>query len=147
MDKAYSFLDLAYKQAQCAYELAEVPVGAILVANGQVVASGYNVKEQDHCVTSHAEIECINQLSRQRKDWRLTDCTLYTTLEPCVMCAGAIIHARIKMVVCGALDYKGGAESVFGIFTANKLNHQCGFEFVEHSSSRQILKDFFKKRR
>tara|TARA_B100001989_G_scaffold222856_1_gene176466 strand:- start:108 stop:551 length:444 start_codon:yes stop_codon:yes gene_type:complete len=141
------YLNVAYQQAQLAYEQAEVPIGAILVEHDKVIASAGNLKEQQCCVTSHAEILCINQVTQARQDWRLVDCVLYTTLEPCVMCAGAIIHARIKTVVCGALDYKGGAESVFGIFTANKLNHQCGFEFVEHRQSQQLLKDFFKQRR
>ena len=141
------FLDKAYDQAELAFDVDEVPVGAVLVENGQVVAKGYNLKEQRCCVTAHAEILCLQSLTQQRQDWRLTDCVLYTTLEPCVMCAGAIIHARIKRVVCGALDPKGGAESVYKIFSSKQLNHHCDFKVEYHVKSQQLLRQFFKQRR
>ena len=141
------FLQQAYEQALRAYDECEVPVGAVIVERGEVVSAAYNVKESQCCVTGHAEICCINQLTTSRNDWRLTGCVLYTTLEPCIMCAGAIIHARLKNVICGALDAKGGAESIFKIFSSNKLNHYCKFEYVHHVESQQLLKHFFKQRR
>lgn len=101
MDDLY-FMKLAYNQALLAYEHDEVPIGAIIVKDGQVISQSYNQKEKLNCVTAHAELLAIQEACQKLGSWHLDDCTLYSTLEPCIMCSGAIIQSRIKRVVLGA---------------------------------------------
>lgn len=144
------FMNLALAQAEHAYKLDEVPVGAIVVDSaGKVIASKHNEKEKNHNPLGHCECLAIGEACKQIKNWRLTDCTLYVTLEPCLMCMGAISQARLKRVVFGAYDKKGGALSLGQTVNKDKrLNHQ--FEImggVEHYKCSQILSRFFKEKR
>ena len=147
IDSHLYYLQEAFRYAEHSLTLNEVPIGAVLVHENKIIASGYNTKECKSDVTGHAEIMCLRQASEKLNSWRLLDTTLYTTLEPCLMCGAALIHARIQSVVWGANDPKGGAESVYNIFSKPKLNHRVGFTYVEHMPSATILKGFFKQRR
>ncbi len=140
-----SFMTQAIFLAQESANKGEVPVGALVVYEGTVVGQGANNKENKQCATNHAEIIAIEQASTKINSWRLSECTLYVTLEPCLMCAGALQQARIKRLVFGAFDPKGGAcGSLYSIHDDRRLNH-CfpvigGVMEVECS---QILKKFF----
>lgn len=140
---------LALEQARCADALGEVPVGAVVVFDSQVIGAGFNQSIALEDPTAHAEIVAIREAADSVGNYRLTGATLYTTIEPCLMCAGAIIHARLSRVVYGADDPKAGAvRSLFEILDDPRLNHQ-----VEVSSEvladqcRQILQEFFRRRR
>ncbi len=139
------FMTLALKQAEIALKKAEVPVGAVLVKDGLVIATGHNTKETLFDPTSHGEINAIREASKQLKSWRLTGTTLYVTLEPCIMCMGAILQARITRLVFGATDPKAGAcGSVYDISNEPKFNHSVevtGGILKEKSS--EMLKKFF----
>jgi len=116
----------AIRQAQAAAEADEVPVGAVIVRDGQLLAQAYNGREQLRDPTAHAEMLAITQAAAAIEDWRLERCTLYVTLEPCPMCAGAILLARIPRVVFGASDAKAGAVvSLYELLTDRRLNHRC----------------------
>ena len=120
------FMRLALQQAQIAFEQAEVPVGAIIVHAGQVIGEGYNQREMLQDPTAHAEIVALRDAAARLANYRLPGCTLYVTLEPCVMCAGAIMHSRIARVVFGARDPKTGvAGSVIDLFGETRLNHHA----------------------
>jgi tRNA(adenine34) deaminase len=138
-------LELATKAAQ----LGEVPVGAIVVHDNKIIGVGYNQKEASQCVTRHAEIIAIEQACKALGSWRLPGCILYVSLEPCLMCAGAIYQARIEQVFYGAKDPKFGAlGSLYTINSDTRLNHR--FEVSPghmEEECAQILKDFFKKKR
>lgn len=123
LDEEYMLL--ALEQARIAEQLGECPVGAVIIDGaGNVIAEGYNRRECDASPTAHAEIIAIEKAARHKKSWRLSDCTLYVTLEPCPMCAGAIMNARLKRVVYGAFDEKGGAcASLFNLFDY-PVNHK-----------------------
>lgn len=126
----------------------EVPIGAVVVLDGVVIGVGRNTREEALSVTGHAELLAIEQASRFLKSWRLTGATLFTTLEPCVMCAGAIVQARIDTVVYGARDPKGGGQTLFSILDSDKLNHRVKvIGGVLEDECSQILKDFFKEKR
>lgn len=139
------FMTLALEQAEIALEKAEVPVGAVLVKDGLVIGVGHNTKETLFDPTGHGEINAIREASKHLNSWRLTDTTLYVTLEPCIMCMGAILHARINRLVFGATDPKAGAcGSVYDISNEPKFNHSVkvtGGVLKEQSS--EILKNFF----
>ena len=142
------FMKLAYSEAIKAYKEDEVPVGAVIVKDGRVVARAHNKKEKKNDCTSHAEIECIRKASKKLGDWYLKDCELYVTLEPCVMCAGAIINSRIKKVYYGARDLKGGAlGGLFNLMDQKGFNHYFDSEYLDDSKCGQILKDYFKEKR
>ncbi|RAP32913.1 tRNA-specific adenosine deaminase [Candidatus Marinamargulisbacteria bacterium SCGC AG-410-N11] len=144
MDHKY-FLQLAIEQAKKALDLQEVPVGAIIVHNKIIIGSGFNQKEQLKSPTAHAEIIAIKQASENRKDWRLTDCILYSTLEPCPMCAGAILQARIPTIVYGALDKRwGGCGTVVNLLDTNLFNHNVNSIYLKNNECEQLLKNFFK---
>lgn len=114
-------IDLAHQAAL----LGEIPVGALLVSDGQILAQGHNLCEQDHDPTAHAERLIITAASRSRRSWRLDGCTLYSTLEPCIMCAGAIVQGRIDRLVYGASDLKAGAcRSLYRLADDPRLNHR-----------------------
>jgi tRNA(adenine34) deaminase len=120
------FMRMALSQAEAALGEDEVPVGAVIVHDGRVIAAAHNQREQLHDPTAHAEMIAITQAAESRGDWRLEDCTLYVTLEPCVMCAGAILQARIPLVVYGATDPKAGAVStLFQLLNDPRLNHRA----------------------
>ena len=139
----------ALKEAKKAYGKLEVPVGAIIVKDGKIIARAHNLKETKKDTTKHAEILAIQKASRKLESWRLLDCEMYVTLEPCSMCAGAIINARIKKIYIGALDEKtGAAGSVFNLFEDYKFSHNVEVEQgIMQDECEKILKDFFKKLR
>ena len=134
----------ALKQANKALAINEVPVGCVIVLNDKIIARGYNKREKENLSTNHAEIITINKACKKLNSWRLEDCTMYVTLEPCVMCAGAIIQSRVKKVVYGALDYRFGAhQSITNLFEL-KLNHKVEVVggILEEECSK-IITDFF----
>ena len=143
------YMGLALKQAQVAESKGEVPVGALIVKNNEVISGSYNKKENGPSATYHAEVLAIDEASKKLGAWRLSGCTLYVSLEPCIMCAGAIISARIDRLVYGAKDPKAGAiDSVYHLASDNKLNHSFTVTSgVLESECSIILKDFFKSRR
>lgn len=136
----------ALKEAKKAYEKLEVPVGAVIVKDGKIIAKAHNLKETKTDTTKHAEILAIQKASKKLESWRLLDCEMYITLEPCSMCAGAIINSRIKKVYIGALDEKtGAAGSVLNLFEDYKFNHKVEVEKgVMQEECENILKDFLK---
>ena len=140
------FMKIALKEAKKAYEKLEVPVGAIIVKDGEIIAKAHNLKETKYDTTKHAEILAIQRASKKLKSWRLLDCEMYVTLEPCSMCSGAIINSRIKKVYIGALDEKTGAVgSVLNLLEDYKFNHKVEVEKgIMKEECEQILKDFFK---
>jgi len=148
-EQDHAFMQQALLLAKEAQHQGEVPVGAIVTLNNQIVGKGHNQPIKNNDPSAHAEIQALRNAASNIANYRLVNATLYVTLEPCVMCVGAIIHARVAKVIYAATDPKGGAvESVFEILKANKLNHkvQClGGLFCEDAS--QLLKDFFKSRR
>lgn len=148
-EKDVFFMKKAIKQAKKAADINEVPIGCVIVKDGEVVAKGYNRRNTDHSTLSHAEITAIRKASKKLKDWRLEDCTLYVTLEPCQMCAGAIVQARIKRVVVGSMNPKAGcAGSVLNILQMKEFNHQVELvTSVLDEECSELLKDFFKKLR
>lgn len=136
----------ALKQARKAYALGEVPIGCVIVYEDKIIARGYNRRNTDKNTLSHAEITAINRASKKMGDWRLEGCTLYVTLEPCQMCAGAIIQSRISKVVMGAMNPKAGCGgSILNILQMAEFNHQAEVErgILEKECS-EILQDFFK---
>ncbi len=143
------WMKFAYSLAGHAAARGEVPVGAILIADGRIVASGFNLRETLRQPTAHAELLAIEEACRIRQSWRLNDCDLYVTLEPCLMCAGAIYQARVKQVFFGAFDPKGGAlGSLFQLNADPRLNHRypaIGGVMQEQCSAQ--LSSFFAKRR
>ena len=136
----------ALKEAKKAYKKLEVPVGAVIVKNGEIIARAYNLKETKCDTTKHAEIIAIQRASKKLNAWRLEDCEMYVTLEPCTMCAGAIINSRIKKVYIGTEDPKTGAcGSILNLFTDYKFNHKVEYEKgIMQKECEKILKDFFK---
>lgn len=142
-----NLMQLAFEQAQKAQTLGEVPIGAIVVApDGQVIGEGFNRRELDQDATQHAEMIAIRQACLKLGTWRLIDCSLFVTLEPCPMCAGAIINSRIKDVYFGALDPKAGAAgSVVNLFEVAKFNHHPNVvRGLYREEASQMLKSFFK---
>ncbi|MDW7667642.1 MAG: tRNA adenosine(34) deaminase TadA [Bacillota bacterium] len=143
------FMNKALDQAYEAYKLDEVPIGAVIVKDGKIIGEGYNRKELAHDTTNHAEIIAIKNASKNLKNWRLTDCTMYVTVEPCPMCAGAIVNSRISELVIGSLDPKGGAcGSLYNIVEDERLNHRVEVRRgIMGQECSDIMKDFFKKLR
>ena len=141
-------MKLAITEAQKAAEKGEVPVGAVIVKNGEVIATGYNLREEKQNALSHAEIEAINLACQQIGSWRLDDCELYVTLEPCPMCTGAIINARIKTVIFGAYDSKMGCmDSVINLCDY-PFNHRPEiYGGIMEDECLAVLQNFFKKLR
>ena len=146
MEDKEKFMKEALKEAKKAYEKLEVPVGAVIVKNGKIIARSHNLKETKKDTTKHAEILAIEKASKKLGAWRLLDCDMYVTLEPCSMCAGAIINARIKKIYIGALDEKtGAAGSVLNLFEDYKFNHNVELEKgILEKECEKILKEFFK---
>ena len=151
-DQDIQYMNMALKQAsEAATASDDVPVGAVIVdtATGEVVAVGHNTREAHQTAIGHAEIQAIEQACGQKGNWRLSDCTLYVTLEPCPMCAGAILHARIPRVVCGAKDPVAGAMG--SVWSLHKHPTQKSTTTVEYGccepACREMLQTFFKKKR
>ena len=143
------FMGEALRQARKAEAAKEVPIGAIIVREGEIIARAWNQVETLKDATAHAEILAITQAESFIGDWRLNDCDLYVTKEPCPMCAGAIVHARLRRVIFGCVDPKGGAAgSLLNILQMPELNHQCFITSgVCEDECRRILQSFFKERR
>lgn len=143
------FMKEALNEAYKAYEINEVPIGAVIVRNGEIVGRGYNQKETLKDATLHAEISAIKDACKNLGGWRLPGCTMYVTLEPCAMCAGALVNARIENLVVGTRDLKTGAcGSVLNIVQMEKLNHQIDVRFgVLEEECTIIIKDFFSELR
>jgi len=143
------FMHLALNEAKKALKKKEVPVGCILVCKNEVISKGYNLREKNQNPLHHAEIIAINKAARKLKSWRLSDITIYVTLEPCPMCAGAMLQARIKRLVYGTEDPKSGAvNSLMNLTQDKRLNHQIETESgILREECSTILKDFFKSLR
>nr|WP_330363986.1 tRNA adenosine(34) deaminase TadA [Butyrivibrio sp. MC2013] len=139
------YMGQALAQARRAYKLGEVPIGCVIVRDGEIIGRGYNRRNTDKSVLCHAEISAIRKAVRIEGDWRMEDCTLYVTLEPCQMCAGAIVQARIPRVVIGSMNPKAGcAGSVLNILEHPDFNHQCEVaRGVRAEECSDILKTFF----
>lgn len=146
MQEKERFMKEALKEAKKAYDKLEVPVGAVIVKDGKIIARGYNQKETKKDTIKHAEIIAIEKASKKLDAWRLNDCEMYITLEPCPMCAGAIINSRIKKIYIGTLDEKtGAAGSVLDLFSDYTFNHKVEVEKdIMQKECEKILKDFFK---
>ena len=149
MDEYIKFMKEALKEAQKASLKDEVPIGCVIVKDGKIIARGHNLRETTNDVTAHAEIVAIRKANKKLKSWRLEGCDIYVTIEPCSMCAGAILWSRFNKVVYGASDPKGGAlESSFNLFEVPNINHHpiiVGGILKEETSV--IIKDFFKRKR
>jgi len=143
------FMGEALRQAAKAREAEEVPVGAVIVRGDKIIARAFNQVESLKDATAHAEMLALTQAQAAAGDWRLTDCTLYVTKEPCPMCAGAIVHTRLARVVFGAADPKGGAAgSALNLLQFPTLNHRCEISGgVREPECRALLKDFFAAQR
>lgn len=143
------YMKQAYKEALKAKEIDEVPIGCVIVKDDKIIARGYNKKERNNDVTSHAEINVIRKACKKMNSWRLIDCTLYVTLEPCSMCAGAIYQSRIKRVVFGAYDLKQGAlGSALNLYSINTLNHFPEVEGgVLKDECSTLISSYFKEKR
>ncbi|HQR84687.1 tRNA adenosine(34) deaminase TadA [Polynucleobacter sp. es-EL-1] len=143
------FMQQAIEQAKLAAAAGEVPVGAVLVQDAQVISTGFNQPISNSDPSAHAEMMAIRSAAQALSNYRLPGSTLYVTLEPCAMCAGAILHARIDRVVFGAIDPKtGAAGSVLDVFSEKRINHQTQVEGgVMGQECGQLLRDFFKERR
>tara|TARA_A100001015_G_C15023340_1_gene729168 strand:- start:1720 stop:2187 length:468 start_codon:yes stop_codon:yes gene_type:complete len=147
-DKDIYFLEKTIQLAKKAFDEDEVPVGALLVdSNDTIISAHYNNRQRSQVVTGHAEMLCIEEANQKRSSWRLEGTSLYCSLEPCLMCAGAIISARIKRVVWACNDYKGGAESCAKLFSVIITNHKVEYSYIKLEASQNLLQDFFKNKR
>lgn len=143
------FMKLAIEEANKAYEIKEVPIGAVIVKNNEIISKGYNLREISKDATTHAEMIAIREACEKLGGWRLSGCCMYVTIEPCPMCAGAIVNSRIDRLVIGALDPKAGAcGSVMNIVENPKLNHRVEVvKGVLENECSKIMKDFFSELR
>ena len=149
MDRNEKFMQLAINEAKKAFKNDEVPVGCVIVKDDKVIARGYNKKEKKHCSIYHAEIDAIERACKKIGDWRLNDCELYVTMEPCAMCAGAIVNHRIKHVVIGVMEPNFGAcGSGIDILNNSSLNTKTEVKVgVLQNECKTMLQSFFQKRR
>lgn len=143
------FMKEAILEAEKAKSLGEVPIGAVIVKDGEVIARGYNHREKNQSATAHAELLAIEQACSTTESWRLEECTLYVTLEPCPMCAGAIVQSRIERVVYGASDMKAGCcGTLMNLLDEPRFNHQCPVTSgVLAEDTGKLLTDFFRQLR
>lgn len=142
------FKEIAINEAIKALNEDEVPVGCVIVKDNKVIAKAHNKKEKKKDATAHAEIECIKKASKKLDNWHLNDCDMYVTLEPCIMCGGAIIQSRIKNIYYFAKDNKGGSlGSNIDIKKIKNINHYPNSEFIEDKEYIKLLKDYFKTKR
>ena len=140
------YMKEALKQAKKAYALDEVPIGCVIVQNDKIIARGYNRRNTDKNALAHAEIAAIRKASKKTGDWRLEDCTMYVTLEPCQMCAGAIVQSRIKKVVIASMNPKAGCGgSIINLLQMERFNHQVEMEIgVCQEECSSMLSQFFR---
>ena len=143
------YMKEAIRQAKKARALEEVPIGCVIVCNGQIIARGYNRRNTDKNTLSHAELNAIKKASKKLGDWRLEGCTMYVTLEPCQMCAGALMQSRIDRVVIGSMNPKAGcAGSILNMFQIKEFNHQVdAVDGVLQEECQIMMKNFFKELR
>ena len=143
------YMEKALAQAEKAQKLGDVPIGCVIVRDDKIIARGYNRRMADKSALAHAEISAIRKANKKVGDWRLDDCTMYVTLEPCQMCAGAIVQSRMKRVVVGAMNPKAGcAGSIFNLLQEERFNHQVELETgVLGEQCSEMMKNFFKKLR
>ncbi len=143
------FMKAAITQARKAYTIDEVPIGCVIVQNNKIIARGYNRRNIDKNTLAHAELSAIRKASKKTGDWRLEDCTMYVTLEPCQMCAGAIVQSRMKRVVIGSMNAKAGcAGSVLNLLQMQQFNHQVEItQGVREEECSQMLSQFFRELR
>ncbi len=149
MDNDEKYMLLALKEAKKAYNKNEVPIGAVLVENDRVIARAHNMREIKQLTMGHAEMLCLEKANKKKKLWRLDEATMYVTIEPCPMCAGAILQARIKRLVFGAVDIKAGcAGSLYNLLNDSRFNHKVDISsgILENECS-QIMKKFFSELR
>ncbi len=144
-----NFMEKAISQAQRAYDLGEVPVGALITRKGEVLSKAHNLTGSMNDPTAHAEVLAIRKASERLRDWRLVGCTLYTTLEPCAMCAGALVLSRIERLVFGAADPKSGMVGSLGnLVCDDRLNHRLEVTSgILQDESADLLRSYFKNRR
>ncbi|MBQ6442324.1 MAG: tRNA adenosine(34) deaminase TadA [Lachnospiraceae bacterium] len=149
MNSHEKYMKEALKEAKKAFALREVPIGCVIVQNDRIIARGYNRRNTDKNVLAHAELAAIRKADKKTGDWRLEDCTLYVTLEPCQMCAGAIVQSRIPEVVIGAKNPKAGcAGSILNLLQMKEFNHQARLiEGVLEEECSEMLKAFFRELR
>jgi tRNA(adenine34) deaminase len=149
MTQDEKYMRAAIREAKKAYALEEVPIGCVIVQNGKIIARGYNRRNTDKNTLAHAEIAAIKKASKKTGDWRLEDCTMYVTLEPCQMCSGAIVQSRMKKVVIGCMNPKAGcAGSVLNLLQVEGFNHQVELEIgVLGEECSSMMKQFFKELR
>lgn len=147
--KHITYMQAAIEEAKKAQNLGEVPIGAVIVKDGEIIARGYNLRETSQLSNAHAEMIAIAKANEMVSSWRLEDCTLYVTLEPCPMCAGAIVQSRIPTVVFGAHDPKGGCcGTIYNLLDESKFNHRCELvSGVLEEECGQLLSDFFRNLR
>ena len=147
--KHEEYMNIAIEEARSAAQQGEVPVGAVLVLDGEVVAQAHNQRETTHDATAHAEVLAIRQACAKLQNWRLTGADLYVTLEPCPMCAGAIVNARVGRVIYGAPDSKaGGVDSLFNIVDNKNLDHRVEIlSGICETECREVLQEFLKRKR
>ena len=147
MNKFENYMKIALNQAQIAYEQNEIPIGAVVVFQDKIIGKGYNQIEQLQDATAHAEIIAITSAENTIGNWRLKECDLYVTLEPCIMCAGAIVNSRIRNIFFGAYDEKfGGCSSLYNLCNDPRLNHNCGVKGgIMEIDCNWILNEFFQK--
>ena len=145
----YSFMQTAIEEAKKALNKDEVPIGACIVKDGKVIAKAYNMREKTKNALSHAEMICIDKACKKLHDWRLNGCTLYVTLKPCPMCAGAIVNARISTVIYGADETNSSDKLCEKIFGSERLNHKTNLIKDEENSNEcaELLSNFFKSKR
>ena len=143
------YMDIAIKEAQKALAAGDVPVGAVIVRNGDIIAQACNMREAANDATAHAEIIAVREACRKLGSWRLNDCTIYVTLEPCPMCAGALVMSRMNRLVYGLPEGKtGAAESVFNIVDNKSLNHRLEVTAgICENKCRELMQKFFKEKR
>ena len=143
------FMKAAITQARKAYAIDEVPIGCVIVQNDKIIARGYNRRNIDKNTLAHAELSAIRKASKKTGDWRLEDCTMYVTLEPCQMCAGAIVQSRMKRIVIGSMNAKAGcAGSILNLLQMQQFNHQVEItRGVREEECSQMLSQFFRELR
>lgn len=143
-----NFLTRAIEEAKKAKELNEVPVGAVIVKDNEIIATGYNLKEATNDPTGHAEIIAIRKATSVLGDWRLNGCEMYVTLEPCPMCAGAIVQSRISKLYIGTYDPRAGAcGTIFNITQSQYLNHKVDVKWLYSEECSELLQEFFYEKR
>ncbi len=146
MEKLEFYMGEALKEAQKAFDIDEVPIGCVIVHNGEIIATGFNMRNTNKNTLDHAEIIAINKACEVLKDWRLEGCTMYVTVEPCPMCSGAIVQSRLDKVVFGTFNKKAGfCGSVLNILQMEELNHKVLIESgVLESECKEMMQSFFK---